>query len=194
MSRRTFIATLACLAAGPLAASDPADEKNFWSTLKTGGRVILLRHAQTDPGIGDPANFKLESCGTQRNLSAKGRADAKRISQAFASQNIPVREVLSSRWCRCIDTAQLAFGRVKPAAMLDSMFDDSARARRQMADAVLAFAVGHTGPGNLVLVTHAQNIQALTGISPAPGELIVVALASSDKFKVKGRLSVPGGY
>jgi len=194
MSRRIFIATLACLAADLLAASDPAGKKHFWSTLKTGGRVILLRHVQTDPGVGDPANFKLESCGTQRNLSAKGRADAKRIGQAFASRNIPVREVLSSRWCRCIDTAQLAFGRVKPVAMLDSMFDDPASARRQKADAVLAFAGGYTGPGNLVLVTHAQNIQALTGISPAPGELIVVALATSEEFTVIGRLAVPGEY
>ena len=192
MSRRTFIATLACLAAGPLVASDPAGEKNFWSLFQAGGRVVLLRHAQTDPGIGDPANFKLGSCGTQRNLSAKGRADAKRIGTAFASRNIAVQEVLSSRWCRCADTAQLAFGRVKPVAMLDSTFDDPASARRQKAEAVLAFAAAHTGPGNLVLVTHAQNIQALTGVSPAAGELIVVTLANHDEFTVIGRLALSG--
>ena len=190
MSRRFFILTLACLATDPLAASGAEGEKFLWSTLKSGGHVILIRHAVTDPGVGDPPNFKLENCGTQRNLSAQGRADAKRIGQAFASRNIPVRDVLSSRWCRCIDTAQLAFGRSKPVAMLDSMFDEPASARRQKADAVLAFAAGHTKPGNLVLVTHAQNIQALTGLSPAPGELIVVRLGKPDEFTVIGRLAV----
>jgi Histidine phosphatase superfamily (branch 1) len=133
MSRRRFILTLACVAAGRLAAADAASEESFWSALKSGGYVVLLRHAVTELGIGDPPNFKLEDCGTQRNLSAKGRADAERIGKAFRARGIPIEDVLSSRWCRCIDTAQLAFERVKPEPMLDSMFNapESVRKKRR---------------------------------------------------------------
>jgi phosphohistidine phosphatase SixA len=146
----------------------------------------------TEPGIGDPPNFKLGDCGTQRNLSSKGRADAERIGKAFRARGIPVQDVLSSRWCRCIDTAQLAFERVKPAPMLDSMFNDPQGVRKDKARAVFASLAGRTGTGNLILVTHAQNIQELTGISPAAGELIAVALEGPGRFKVIGRLEVQG--
>lgn len=184
--------TLACLTAAPLMAADRAAEQAVWSALKSGGHVALLRHALTDPGIGDPPNFKLGDCGTQRNLSTKGRADAQRIGKAFRDRGIPVEDVLSSRWCRCIDTAQLAFGRVKPAAMLDSIFNDPERRRKEKTQAVFASLAGRKSPGNLILVTHAQNIQALTGVSPSPGELIVVGLTSPDSFQVIGRLEVQG--
>ena len=152
----------------------------------------MIRHAVTDPGVGDPPGFKAGDCTTQRNLSARGRADAKLIGQAFKTRGIPVRQVLSSHWCRCIDTAQLAFERVEPAAMLDSVFNMPEAVRTERANAVLAYVAGGIGPGNLILVTHAQNIQALTGVSPSPGELVVVALESPKALKVVGRLEVPG--
>jgi hypothetical protein len=97
MPRRRFILTLACVAIGPLGAANGASEESFWFALKSGGYVILLRHAVTEPGIGDPPNFKLGDCSTQRNLSAKGRADAERTGKAFRDQGIPVQDVLSSR-------------------------------------------------------------------------------------------------
>jgi phosphohistidine phosphatase SixA len=190
MSRRLFILTLACVAAGPFGTVNAAGEESFWSALKSGGYVVLLRHAVTEPGIGDPPNFKLGDCGTQRNLSAKGRADAQRIGKAFRARGIPVQDVLSSRWCRCIDTAQLAFERVKPEPTLDSMFNEPEGVRKEKARAVFASLAGRTSPGNLILVTHAQNIQELTGISPSSGELIVVALEGTDRLKVIGRLEV----
>ena len=191
MSRRRFILTLSCLASltgGPLGAANRADEDLFWATLKSAGHVIFLRHAQTDPGIGDPPNFKLGDCSTQRNLSAKGRADAQLIGNAFRDRGIAVQDVLSSRWCRCMDTAQLAFGRSKPAHMLDSVFNDEEKIRKEKARAVFALVSGRTNPGNLMLVTHAQNIQALTGVSPAPGELVVVTLKGPNLFNVVARL------
>jgi phosphohistidine phosphatase SixA len=193
MSRRLFILTLACAAAGPLGAANGnkgAGEESFWSALKSGGYIVLLRHAVTEPGIGDPPNFKLGDCGTQRNLSAKGRADAERIGKAFRARGIPVQDVLSSRWCRCIDTAQLAFERVKPEPMLGSMFNDPDSVRKEKARAVFASLADRTSPGNLIMVTHAENIQELTGISPSSGELIVVAMEGADRFKVIGRLEV----
>lgn len=191
-SRRLFMLTLGCLAAAPPLAADRASDESVWSALKAGGHVIFLRHALTDPGIGDPPDFRLGECGTQRNLSAKGRADAARIGKAFRARGIPVQDVLSSRWCRCLDTARLAFERVKPAVMLDSMFSDPENVRKEKARAVFASLAGRTGPGNLILVTHAQNIQLLTGVSPSSGELIVTTLQGPDRFDVIGRLEVQG--
>ncbi|MDQ3058742.1 MAG: histidine phosphatase family protein [Pseudomonadota bacterium] len=192
------LAGLASLTPNPLGAAEWAEdaeaagEAALWSALKSGGHLIFIRHALTRPGIGDPPGFRLGECRTQRNLSDKGRADARRIGQAFRARDIPVEDVLSSRWCRCLDTAQLAFGRFKPAPMLDSTFNDEERMRQDKARAVLAAVAKFSGPGNLVLVTHAQNIQALTGISPLSGELVVVKLEGQDRFRVIGRLPVPG--
>ena len=114
MHRRHFLAAL--LTPAPCAYSADA----IWSLLQSGRNVILMRHAATVPGIGDPPGFKPGQCSTQRNLSDAGRAQARRIGAAFRQHGVPLGAVLSSSWCRCIDTAQLAFGRVQPAAMLDS--------------------------------------------------------------------------
>lgn len=170
-----------------------ADEA-AWAALRSGERVVFIRHTVTDPGIGDPEGFKLGDCRTQRNLSARGRADARNIGDAFRSRNIPVSEVLSSRWCRCLDTANLAFGKVQPAAMLDSMFNDSARPAAEKIREVHAFMARRSAAGNLILVTHAQNIQALTGVSPASGEIVVTTpeAGKDGKFKVLGRIAVAG--
>lgn len=188
MSRRWLILLLAWLAASPLHAEMRTSGESLWSVLRSGSQVILLRHAVTEPGIGDPPGFMLGQCSTQRNLSDRGRADAKRLGQAFRAHRIPVQQVLSSRWCRCIDTAQLAFGQATPDPMLDSMFNDTGN--REKTRAVLAAIGRHTGPGNLVLVTHAANIQALTGVSPASGEMIVVRMQEAGRLGVIGRLAL----
>lgn len=195
MRKRLFSLILALQMAlfteGTVFAADSADEASLWSALKSGGYIVLVRHAVTESGIGDPPGFRLGDCSTQRNLSAKGRAEAKRIGAAFRRREIPISDVQSSRWCRCIDTAQLAFGRVKPAAMLDSMFNDATASKNKKVNEVLAAVARHNGPGNLVLVTHATNIQALTGVSPSSGEMVVTALDGPLKLKVIGRLGVP---
>jgi phosphohistidine phosphatase SixA len=193
MFRRLFILMLASLTVGAVVAADPAGDEALWSALKSGGHIVLIRHAVTDPGIGDPPSFTIGDCSTQRNLSTKGRADAKRIGEAFRSREIPVSDVLSSRWCRCIDTAQLAFGRVKPASMLDSMFNDRERSAEEKIREVFASLARGTGAGNLILVTHARNIEALTGVSPSSGEMVVVTLDGPRKFRLIGRLDVTGG-
>jgi phosphohistidine phosphatase SixA len=193
MLKRLSILLLAWLAFGRAAAADPVGEEALWSALKSGGHVVLIRHAITEAGIGDPPGFTLGDCSTQRNLSAQGRADARRIGEAFRSRRIPISDVRSSRWCRCIDTAQLAFGRVTPAPMLDSMFNEPDRTGRAKVRDVFAFVGRRVNGGNLIFVTHAQNIQALTGLPPSSGEMIVVTLDGVNKFKVIGRLAVPGG-
>jgi phosphohistidine phosphatase SixA len=172
-------------------ASAANNDEAFWSALKSGKHVVLIRHAITEPGIGDPPGFVQGDCTTQRNLSAQGRNDAQRIGEAFRSRNIPVAEVLSSRWCRCLDTANLAFGKATPAPMLDSMFNDKEKPGEEKLREVYAAVNRRPSSGTLVLVTHHQNIQALTGDSVGSGEMVVVT-PEAGKLRVLGRLNLSG--
>jgi len=180
----TLLALALCAALSPVTGL--ADDAG-WKLLETGGQVVLMRHALTDPGAGDPAGFTLEDCATQRNLSATGRDDARRIGEAFRQRKIPVERVLSSRWCRCLETARLAFGTVEPWPPLDSIFVDRGRASEQSRD-VKARIAEHRGRGTLVLMTHGVNISALIGIVPAAGEMVVVAPDGRGGLRVTGRI------
>jgi phosphohistidine phosphatase SixA len=186
MPRRFFLLLLMCLSASASAASD----EPFWTQLKQGGQIVLMRHAQTVAGVGDPAGFMLGDCRTQRNLSDEGRADATRIGNEFRRRAIPVAEVLSSRWCRCIDTAKIAFGKVRPVTMLDSVFNDRERSDEEKMNALREFLARRpASAGTLVLVTHALNISALTGESVASGEMLVVKFDRQRKLQVLQRAS-----
>lgn len=158
-----------------------------WDALRGGGKIVVLRHASTEPGLGDPPGFRLYDCATQRNLSEAGRAEARRIGAAFVRRAVPVARVLSSRWCRCVETARLAFGRVEAWSPLDSFFDDRSREPQQTRAVRALIAEPFTG-GNLILVTHQVNITVLTGIAPATGEMIVLSPESGGSFKILGRL------
>lgn len=186
MLRRRFLALAAFLSSAPLLAQDA----DLWQRLQAGGYVLLIRHAATDPGIGDPPGFRLAVCGTQRNLSGQGRVDARAIGAALRNRGVPLGPVLSSRWCRCLDTARLAFGRVEEAPMLDSMFNDSEASARAKVNEVLARTGSFGSEGskaNLVLVTHDVNIRALVKQYVAQGE-IVVARPGDGRLDVVGRL------
>lgn len=191
MYRRTFLATFSLLAAQLTGAADNADNEAAWRLLKEGGHIILMRHALTDEGISDPPTFRLGDCSTQRNLSATGRDDAREIGAAFRSQQIALGPVLSSRWCRCVDTARLAFGRVEPAPMLDSMFEEAAAARTRKLRKIMSYVNAYQQPGNLVLVTHDVNIRALTGESVAAGAMLIV-LPRKSGLEIVARLSAHG--
>ena len=78
-----------------------------WSALKSGGHVVLVRHAATTGGVGDPPGFRLEDGATQRPLTEAGRAQARKVGERFRSEGIAIGKVLSSEWCRCRDTAAL---------------------------------------------------------------------------------------
>ncbi|MDB5776916.1 MAG: histidine phosphatase family protein [Herbaspirillum sp.] len=175
----------------PLAfSSSLTSDEGIWAALKSGGYVVLMRHAITEPGIGDPPGFTLEDCSTQRNLSAQGRIDAQHIGEAFRRRGIPVNEVLSSRWCRCLETANLAFGRVTPVPMLDSMFNESGMKGEEKIRQVFAAAKRRPSSANLVFVTHNQNILALTGLSVASGEMVITVPEGEKKLRVIGRLNI----
>jgi phosphohistidine phosphatase SixA len=163
-------------------ASDTA-----WQALQAGGTIAVFRHARA-PGTGDPQNFQLENCSTQRNLSAEGREQARRIGEQFRSRRIPVERALSSRWCRSLDTARLAFGdMVEPFPPLDSFFSERGREEAQM-QAVRQLIEGWRSKGVLVLVTHQVNITALTGIFPAEGEVLVLRPQAGARLELVGRI------
>jgi phosphohistidine phosphatase SixA len=166
-----------------------AGQNVVWQALQQGGHVVLIRHAITESGIGDPPKFKLEDCRTQRNLSAQGRADAKRIGEAFRKYGVPIAQVLSSRWCRCLDTARIAFGKATPSPMLDSMFNDKERPGEEKVQEFRAALAKLPSNGNLIMVTHQYNIQAFADVSPTSGEMVVLK-PESGGLELIGRLTV----
>ena len=175
----------AALLALAVSAQALADEK-LWSALKAGGQVVLIRHTITTPGAGDPPGFRLEDCSTQRNLTDTGRRHARRIGEEWRARGIPIERVVSSPWCRCLETSQLAFGR-KPETSdaLSNLFGRSENRERQVRE-LRALVSSHSGKANLVLVTHGSTIAALTGVNPDTGEMVILS-----KGSLAGRLSVP---
>jgi phosphohistidine phosphatase SixA len=171
-------------------AASAGEGEALWSLLRGGGQVVLMRHASTDPGPGDPAGFRLDDCATQRNLSAAGREEAQRIGALFRARGVPIGQVLSSRWCRCMETARLAFGTVEPWPALDSFFNDRSRETAQTG-AVRERAGERPATGNLILVTHQVNITSLTGTFPAPGEIIVLFPEGNGASRLAGRIAPP---
>lgn len=187
-----FVFSLVLLTLASLHAPAAQADEALWSQLRQGGHVILMRHAVTVSGIGDPPNFTFGDCSTQRNLSAQGRDGARRIGRTFRDRSIPVEEIWTSRWCRCIDTALIAFENMKTMPMLDSIFnDDAKRAEAKTSEVMRALPRGGL-KGNLVLVTHQQNIQALTGESLSSGEMLVARIDQAGRLKLLGRLQPPG--
>lgn len=182
--RAAVLAPLAfvAIAARPagLRAADP------YAALSEPGTALLMRHALTEPGLGDPPGFRLGECATQRNLSAAGREQARRTGERLRERRIPIAAVLSSRWCRCLETAQLAFGEVTGWPALDSFFED-ASARGPRTAALLARVRGHATGGVLVMVTHQVNITAATGQVPAMGEAFAVRAGPKDTLRIVGR-------
>jgi len=161
-----------------------------WQALAEEAHVVLLRHALA-PGTGDPFDFEPGNCATQRNLDDRGRAQAQAIGQAFRDRSIAVTRVLSSAWCRCLETAELlALGEVETLWLLDSLVqhrDTALERTSELQDWILA----QREPGVQVLVTHNTNISSLTGILPASGEAVVVGRSPDGGLRVVGRIPAP---
>ncbi len=179
----TVLLAMVCL---PATASDP------WDALRQGGVLILMRHAITDAGTGDPAGFRLDDCTTQRNLSARGRGQAQRFGTMLASRGVQPIAVFSSAWCRCIDTGKFAFPSlpVKHLPALDSFFLDNSREPAQTAALREALA-RIPNSGVTVWVTHQVNATALTGEYLGMGEALVLRPEGEGKLRVLGRLNPP---
>lgn len=192
LPRLLFRLLLCLLVFSPTAQAADAGDDALWQRLRGNGVIVLMRHAATTPGIGDPPGFELGKCATQRNLSAAGRDDARAIGAAFRHHNIVPGAVWSSRWCRCLETARLAFDGVKPEPTLDSMFNvDEASGAARVRDLYNRLEEWR-GMGPLVLVTHDVNIRALTGEYVAQGEMVLTVLRDG-RLEVIGRLNAHRG-
>lgn len=153
--------------------AQPGPDTDAWPVVQQGSAVVLIRHAYA-PGVGDPPNFKLGDCSTQRVLNEEGRQQARDIGQAFRNRGVNVTRVLSSQWCRAYDTANLAFpGHVTEEPVFNSFFQGRGSRSDQTARA-LDIIRGWKGPGVLVVFTHQVNITGLTDIFPASGQGVVV--------------------
>jgi len=141
--------------------------------LKEGGKLIFIRHAIA-PGGGDPIDFNILRCETQRNLSKEGIAQSKNIGKFFSKNNIKIDKVLSSEWCRCKQTAQYAFNKYEPKSFLNSFFSTkfASNKNKQIYD-LKKYIEEWKGNKNLVFVTHYVVIRELLGYAPSSGEIII---------------------
>ncbi len=164
-----------------------ADDEHVWAALKQGGKVILLRHTHVDvrEGIGHlaPGN-----CAEEVNLSSSGVEQAKRIGEAFRAHGIAVGEVLTSPYCRCIDTGKLAFGHatsvqyLKPPGVVS---EDQAKFNQ---DRIVQEILKHLDPSNLVIITHDLNVANVVLEDTVPmGEFFVVQ-PNGANFDVIGKI------
>ena len=179
-----------CLAVLPTLSAGRAlaDDGDAWAALKQGGKVILLRHAHVDirEGIGRlaPGN-----CALEVNLSPRGVKQARRIGEAFRAHGIAVGEVVTSPYCRCIDTGKLAFGRATAVQYLmppGAVSDSQAKSDDER---VLRDILKHRGPSNLVMITHTLNIENIVLEPAAMGEFFVVQPNGAD-VAVIGKIRV----
>lgn len=146
---------------------------NDWKALEQPGAIAMMRHALA-PGTGDPASFRLDDCATQRNLDARGRAQARAIGAALRERGIAFETVLSSQWCRCRETAELlGLGNVAEAPELNSFFGNFERRDRQTRATLNLLS---KIDGRAMLVSHQVNISALTGRGTRSGEILVIRM------------------
>ena len=141
--------------------------------LEKGGKLIFIRHAYA-PGNGDPENFNLNDCLTQRNLSERGRMQANKIGLFIKKNQIPIDKILSSEWCRCKDTAKFAFNNYKILSALNSFYDEKfAHNEDKQIHELKSYIEDWKSNKNLVLVTHYVVISAMLDRGVSSGEIVV---------------------
>jgi phosphohistidine phosphatase SixA len=173
------------------ALSDAASERErLIHAIQKGGFVLLMRHSATEPGTGDPPDFKLGDCATQRNLSPKGREDAKRLGESLKKLSVPIGRVLNSPWCRTRDTARLAFGKSEDYEPLSSTFNDRVHTRDQTEVVKRRMGMHNGKKDNLVMVTHNVNISALANVFTEQSEIVVVKPDGCCGIRVYGTLKL----
>ena len=154
--------------------------KKLIDQLDDGGKLIFIRHAYA-PGSGDPDNFNLNDCSTQRNLSNEGRNQAKNIGEFLKKNKIKIEKVISSEWCRCKDTSSLAFGSFETKNFLNSFYSSkfAKNKKSQMLD-LRKYIKNFKSKKNLVLVTHYVVISEALNYAPSSGEIVI----SDKKFNI----------
>ena len=147
--------------------------EKLMSQLEDGGKLIFIRHAYA-PGSGDPNNFNLNDCSTQRNLNKNGRKQAKNIGEFFKKNEIRIDKVLSSEWCRCKETAKIAFNNFSTNNFLNSFYSSKyAENKDKQVDALNNYIKNFKSNKNLVFVTHYVLISEVLKYAPSSGEIII---------------------
>ncbi|MDL0430487.1 histidine phosphatase family protein [Marinobacter sp. TBZ242] len=165
-----------------------AGESEAWEALREGRAVLMLRHALA-PGTGDPDNFKIDDCSTQRNLNDRGREQARAWKPYLAEHGITEARVFSSQWCRCLETArEMDLGPVEEMTSLNSFFRNRGDGSMQTGQTIAIVNELEPGPP-VVLVSHQVNVTALTDVFPSSNEGVVIALPLSDNPTVLARVS-----
>ena len=185
-----FVTALIVVAVGVVACatSSTRAQETIWDALRVPGSIVIVRHSYA-PGTLDPPDARLDDCTTQRNLDANGRAQARRIGEAFQQHVITVGTVLSSPRCRCLDTARLAFGRAEAMEPLQGALRDSPRRQPQLVEIRARMAAHREGPP-LVLVTHGSVVTDLTGLDVQMGAFVVLRREADGAHKVAGQVYV----
>lgn len=167
----------------------PSDPRDLVDALRGGGHVLYLRHAATDMMEVDVAGAPIEDCARQRNLTARGRDQARRIGEALRALEIPTEQVVSSEYCRCVETAELAFEQVVREPLLTGLpgpgvddYDERVAALREL--------VGEPPAGrtNRVVVGHSKNLEAAADMSVDEGETAVFVPLGGGGFRLAGRV------
>lgn len=183
-----LIATLAACAARAMTV----EEQAVLARLGEPGVHAVMRHALA-PGYSDPQDFRLDDCATQRNLDAAGRAQARAAGDMLRAAGARIDRVLSSQWCRCLETARLmALGDVEEAPPLNSFFEARSR-RAAQTEATRALVAGLPEGTTALLVTHQVNVTALVGGGVGSGEIVVFRLGPDGAAQVLGRVTPPAG-
>ena len=170
-----------------LTTSIKADlNKNLINQLENGGKLIFIRHAYA-PGIGDPNNFNLNDCSTQRNLNSIGRKQSKDIGEFFRENKIKIYKILSSEWCRCKETADIAFKNYSTNSFLNSFYNSKyAKNKDKQVLALNNYVKKFKSDKNLIFVTHYVLISEVLNYGPSSGEIVV-----SDKdFNIVGNVEI----
>jgi virginiamycin B lyase len=191
------VALAAAVVGGASGGSSEAqlERRALVEALRGGGYVLYFRHAATDFSQEDTDTRNLRNCRTQRNLTAGGRADARKIGRAIRELRIPVGSVLASRYCRTRQTASLAFGRVRTTIDLTSLPSSPTAAERNRRVAALRRLLG-TPPRprlNTVLVAHLFNIEAAAAVSLEEGEAAVFRPRGRSRFRLVAKVR-PSGW
>ena len=160
--------------------------KNLINQLEDGGKLIFIRHAYA-PGNGDPAGFNLNDCSTQRNLSDDGRKQAQRIGEFFTKNKIEIDKVLSSEWCRCKETAKIAFKNYSTNSFLNSFYSSKfSKNKDKQVKAFNYYVKNLESNKNLIFVTHYVFISEVLNYGPSSGEIVV----SDKNLNIIGSLEI----
>ncbi len=160
--------------------------KKLINQLEEGGKLIFIRHAYA-PGSGDPDNFNLNDCSTQRNLSKEGQRQAKYIGEFFRNNKVKIDKVLSSEWCRCKETAKIAFKNFSTDSFLNSFYSSKfAKNKNKQVKALKEYIKKFKSDKNLVLVTHYVLISEILNYGPSSGEIVV----SNKNLNIIGSLEI----